>query len=64
MGLEIHVRKPDSFLHCLVLVDTVMLVFICVSFIYSHDITQRFVCVCLSCSAVRASYDDQRFAEM
>lgn len=31
MGLEIHARKPDSFLHFLMLVDTVMLVFICVS---------------------------------
>lgn len=64
MGLKIHARKPDSFLHFLMLVDTVMLVFICVSFSYSQDITQRCVCACLSCSAVRASYDDQGLAEM
>lgn len=64
MGLWIHGRKPDSFLHCLMLVGIVMLVLICVSFSYSQDITLRFVCACLSCSAVRASYDDHGLAEM
>jgi len=64
MGLEIHGRKPDSFLHCLMLADTAMFVFVCVSFGFSQDITWRFVCACLSCSLVRALYDDQGSAEL
>lgn len=39
-----------SFLHCLMLVDTDTLVFICVSFSYSQDIINRFcLCLCNAC---------------
>lgn len=60
-GTWIHGRKYDSFLHCLMLVDTDILVFICASFRYSQDIMDKFVCVC----AVHAQYDDEEdLAEM
>lgn len=45
MGLG-SVVENLSFLHCLMLVDTDILVSICVSFSYSQDIINRFVCVC------------------
>lgn len=48
-------------IHCLMLVDTDILVFICASFRYSQDIMDKFVCVC----AAHAQYDDEEdLAEM